>query len=256
MNSDRSSHLKHLKTCAVFFCLLFFSWCVFTSENKSSDAVERYWTVTQNLFVRGRKRKKQGRYLAGEWLFGSGLEPGDLAGTIRHCGAWRERDLWQMRVGEWGPPLRKTLHKDPFTGQVPSATCGAREGLRQRPPAQPIGCKISSSPSWTERRKWEIPEKRGKLGMTTLSLSAKFSQKISVVCSFPDCFCLWRQPRKITGKKKQKRLLENSILAFTFLEGKTKKSSPRPSFSFLLTTPESSKAPQLSTNTSSVEQTG
>lgn len=25
------------------------------------------------------------------------------------------------------PPLRKTVHKAPFTTQVPSATCGARE---------------------------------------------------------------------------------------------------------------------------------
>lgn len=65
-----------------------------------------------------------------------------------------------MRAGERGPPLRKTVHKAPFRTQVPSATCGAGEGLRQRPPTQPIGCKISSRPSFTELRKWEIPKRQ------------------------------------------------------------------------------------------------
>lgn len=65
-----------------------------------------------------------------------------------------------MRAGERGPPLRKTVHKAPFRTQVPSATCGAGEGLRQRPPTRPIGCKISSRPSFTELRKWEIPKRQ------------------------------------------------------------------------------------------------
>lgn len=106
------------------------------------------------------EKRKPGSVFGKKALFRSGLEPGDLAETIRHCGAWTERDLWQMRAGERGPPLRKTVHKAPFRTQVPSATCGAGEGLRQRPPTQPIGCKISSRPSFTELRKWGIPKRQ------------------------------------------------------------------------------------------------
>lgn len=107
-----------------------------------------------------KKNEKLGSEFGRKALHRSGLKPGDLAGTIRHCGVWTERDLWQMRAGERGPPLRKTVHKAPFTTQVPSATCGAREGLQQRPSTRPIGCKISSHPSWIELRKWEIPKRR------------------------------------------------------------------------------------------------
>lgn len=85
-----------------------------------------------------------------EAQFRSGLEPGDLAKTIRHCGSTdREGPVTDESGREReGPHLEKQVHKAPFSTQVPSATCGAREGLRQRAPTGPIGCKTSSTPSW------------------------------------------------------------------------------------------------------------
>ncbi len=117
------------------------------------------WTVTLNPFVKGRKTK-------------TGVGIWQESVVQNWPGTWRlgrnNQALWSVdgegpvtdESGRERAPLRKTVHKAPFTTQVPSATCGAREGLRQRPSTGPIGCKISSRPSWIELRKWEIPRER------------------------------------------------------------------------------------------------
>lgn len=104
--------------------------------------------------------KNQGRNLAGERCSDLAWNLATWAGTIRHCGVWTERDLWQMRVGERGAPSKKNSAQSTIHRPGPSATCGAREELWQRPPTGPIGCKISSRPSWIQLRKWEIPKRK------------------------------------------------------------------------------------------------
>ena len=144
------------------------------------------WNVDSNLesLCERKKNENRGQNLAGKRCsdLAWNLATWQKQSGIVECGRRGTCDRWER---ERGPPLRKTVHKAPFTTQVPSATCGAREGLRQRPPTQPIGCKISSSPSWIAEEVGNTKEKerrrmRGQKEDWGLSLGPSKTRECSV----------------------------------------------------------------------------
>lgn len=120
-------------------------------------------TVDSNLeFLCERKRKQNwGSEFGRKMLFRSGLEPGDSTETIRHCGASTERDLWQMRAGPRGPPLRKTSTQS--TIHKPGPFCHLWSERRTLTKASNSSHRVLNL-QWVQR---ERTEEDGTRGQTT-----------------------------------------------------------------------------------------